>query len=264
MAVRPDTTLGIALLMVIAGCSGLIPGPDDPTTSTTSRLPYDVPDPTETSAGTTERVTPVASPSFRDAVANHTAALRTGGRFVVRERIETNTRRTPFTRSFAADLAADRYWWHVPSDPADGVYDEGAIYQQGTEIYQRTETTNATPFYRRVSRPSVQTPRNVTFQLIRSIPNVSVFFPFERNGTATFEGEVMARYGIRTQCFWVHRHHGHARKFAEYNRLPGNCARRRPGHPSKVRVPPRRIPLYGGSPFGTGRENNFRGGDCYR
>lgn len=192
MARRTLGTLGLAVIVVAAGCSGLVPVPDEQ--PPTSRPLYDVPETPEQTAKTWDSSNSPASQAFLTATANHTSALRTAGGFVIRERLYTNTNRSPFTQSFAANLSADRYWWGIPSAPDDGVYDEGAFYQTGSVVYGRHESSNGTPRYRRVSPPPALTPRKFTLQLVHTIPNASVFFPFERNGTATFDGEEMARY----------------------------------------------------------------------
>lgn len=192
MAWRTLGTLGLAVIVVAAGCSGLVPVPGDPTP--TSRPLYDVPETTAQTAKTWDSSNSPASPAFLAATANHTSALNTIGGFVIRERLYTNTNQSPFRQSFAANLSADRYWWGIPSAPDDGVYDEGAFYQTGSMVYGRQESSNATPRYRRVSPPPALTPRKFTLQLVHTVPNASVFFPFERNGTATFDGEEMARF----------------------------------------------------------------------
>jgi len=192
MALRSVASLGIVVLVVTAGCFGLFPGPEDPTTTTTpSRTPYDVP---ESTTGSTERVTPLASPAFRDATGNHTAALRDAGRFVVRERTLIGSESNPHERSFAVDLDAGRYWWNPPPDPAAGVYDEGDLYQNDTGVYERIHRDDGTVRYRQISNVSGQTPRNFSIQLARNTREIGVLFPFVRNGTATFEGEEMARF----------------------------------------------------------------------
>lgn len=195
--------LCVALLTVAAGCSGLSPGD-----GTTTQPPADVPDttPSETTATTTmtERTTPEASRAFRRAVTNHSMSLRAAGQFVVRTtshayRGQREANRTsPTNHTHAADLTVDRYWSGVRMDPADGVYDAGLAYQDGTALYHRDELPNGSVVYRRVHDPEEvrPTPRSAVLDWLRTVPNASVHFPFERNGTATFEGKELARYTV--------------------------------------------------------------------
>lgn len=202
MVRRPFVAILIALLVLTAGCSGLFPGGDE-TTREPTREPYAVPEtrqpPTSTTATT---VTPRASANFREAVRNHSDALRSAGQFVMRERLYRKTQylgqggdvfTSRVNQSFAADLAADRYWFGLASTPADGVYDSGAAYQNETGVYQRVTDTDGTVRYRRVPGRE-PTPREWAQDRLNYLPNVTVLLPFERDGSVTVDGEEMARY----------------------------------------------------------------------
>lgn len=204
--------LFVVALAVTAGCSGPLLGGDG-----AGRDPFGVPETTvpETTTrtttetggttGTTRTVptlTPAASSAFRAAVTNHSESLRTVGQFVVRERIRQfesvageNTTSTA-NLTFAADLYADRYWFGIRNASEEGVYDSGLAYQDGTAVYHRRRLANGTVVYRRISdaRERSVTPRRWALRWIRTIRNVSVMYPFERNGTVTVDGERMVRF----------------------------------------------------------------------
>jgi len=199
--------LCLALLAVTAGCSGPLFGSDG-----AGRDPYGVPEtttaetttarPTTTTPTTTTRTTPPASLSFLTAVENHSAALRAAGQFVVRYTVRRGVGDPDGSpgivqdQRIAADVAADRYWVVVPPGLANGTYDAGLVYQNGTAIYERDELPNGTVVYRRVPEDRERSPtvRGLALDWVYNPPNASVRFPFERNGTATFVGEEMARF----------------------------------------------------------------------
>lgn len=130
-------------------------------------------------------------------MSNHTRTLRESGQFVVRESIAErrgDRDRRYVNQSFAADVRAGRFWFGVPADPDGGVYDSGGIYQNETAVCRPTRSADATAQYRCSSHPQGPEPREFVRNWVRRVPDFTVLFPFERNGTVTVDGEAMARY----------------------------------------------------------------------
>jgi hypothetical protein len=208
----------LAALAVTAGCSGVLPATGEPTPSTPTRSPYDVPEtptPTETTVTTVPARTtattsptltgtgPLASLGFRQSVANHSEALRVAGSFVVRERLRRSYRSdrgdgldrvVSLNRTLAADLDADRYLTGVSPAPGDAAYDSGVTYQTGDSVYHRIVGSNDSGSYRRVFNPRRPTPKEWANSRVYQVPNATLQFPFEHRGTTVFAGEEMIRY----------------------------------------------------------------------
>lgn len=176
MSRNAGPTIGLALLLVTAGCAGLFPGADGTATPT-----------------------PGPPDAYDAAVQNHSEALRSAGQFKLRERIaqefgEGGIVRPPVTRAVVADLEADQYWMAAELEPVDGVYLDGSLYQSGDAVYRRIERDDAPPVFRRVPPADTAGPRNLSLDSIRIIRAFTRQFPLEPNGTAVFRGERMTRF----------------------------------------------------------------------
>lgn len=184
----------VAALATTAGCGEILSGPSE-TVSTPTRTPYSVPEEQRTT--TQQRAQAPMPREFDVAARNHSPALRSAGQFVAvtvvhQYRGEGDQNLPPISRVLVADVAADRYWIGAPVDTANRTYASGKFYQTGTATYRRIETSNGTVRYRRAD-PS-PTPREWSRKSLTTLPNHARQFPFERNGTVTFDGEVMTRY----------------------------------------------------------------------
>jgi hypothetical protein len=180
----------VALLTVTAGCGGLF-GAD----GTTTRDPFGVgPTPTAT-ATATPGPGAGASAAFRRAVANHTEALRAAGNFTIRRtlrsgRVIDGVEPERIGTLGRIDLDAERYAFGRVGTGTDGATVES--YQNATAWYRKVDGR-----WRNFSEGlggGEATPRRIALQRMAAPPNRSARFPLERNGTATFDGEEMARY----------------------------------------------------------------------
>lgn len=179
MPIARDTILAItlAVLMVLSGCSGVIPGdgqtPDSPT--------------------------PFAHRSYDEAVDNHSAALRETGQFKLRwvrsvtfpERV---VNRSPVSNELVADFESDRYLMGPASEEDNLIYQDGAAYQSGSTTWQRIELDNGSMAYYRLPSDDPFSVRKSILHEIWTMENFSKQFPVERNGTAVFQGRTVARY----------------------------------------------------------------------
>lgn len=167
----------LAFLVVLSGCSGLIPTGDS----------------------TVESATPAAPRSYDEAVENHTETLRDIGRFKLRvNRSETFLDRVvnapPVTQEYVADTESNRYLVGEELDGHNGVYQSGPWYQAGNTSWERIEFDNGSTIYRRQPSDRPDTPRKLTLSEIRAMEEFSKQFPMERNGTAIFQGQRVTRY----------------------------------------------------------------------
>lgn len=172
-----NATVMLALLVVLSGCSGLVPTGESPDGSPTPTVPR----------------------SYDKAVENHTETLEEIGRFKVRlNQSETFPDRVvnapPFTREFVADIESDQYLAGDVLDGHNGVYQSGPWYQSGNTTWVRNEFDNGSTVYRQEPSDSQVTPRNRTLSVARSMETFSKQFSLERNGTAIFQGQRVTRY----------------------------------------------------------------------
>jgi len=202
MSVRALATAGFVLLVVTAGCSGF-PGVDGGPT----RTPYDVPtatstpSPTATTAGSTVEATirtssPVIA-SLRGqesrvgAVRNFTLFFRTN--------VTRGSRSTRFTRSFRIGLDRERYSMRAVLNVSG---DTSRVDEYATDRvhYVRRTAPTGDAEYRNLSGTGVprRSPRDRAMGLLGrdAIDSVSRY-DFRRDGSATFDGEAMARYVAR-------------------------------------------------------------------
>lgn len=174
-----DTILAIALaiLTVLSGCSGLIPGdgqaPDSPT--------------------------PFAPRSYDEAVDNHSAALRESGQFKLRWEVtiefpDRAVNRSPVSSEMVADFDSDQYLMGSALEEHNLIYQDGAAYQSGSITWQRIELDNGSLVYYRLPSDDSFSVRKSILHEIWAMENVSKQFPLERNGTAVFQGRTVARY----------------------------------------------------------------------
>lgn len=96
-----------------------------------------------------------------------------------------NTAGATPTLTILADVDAERY--AVVSG------DQILVFQNASGVYRRMGSGDDA-VYRNVTRSAEFTPERAVRSLVQSTPNRSLSFPFRRNGTATFDGERMARY----------------------------------------------------------------------
>jgi hypothetical protein len=191
---RPIAVACVALLTVAAGCGGVLGGD-----GTATREPYDVA-PTPTPAATETREPPQASAAFREAVANHARALRAAGNVTV-SRTETvgfvrvGGGEAPDTQSFRAraDFDAGRYTLGSES-LHEGDRFAVLFYQNATGAYHRARLDPGGAFRTYTVGPGTVTPLRSVTETVEFVGNRSVEFGFERNGTATVDGEEMARF----------------------------------------------------------------------
>lgn len=177
MAKNVAFTFTLAFLVALSGCSGLIPIGNSPDGSPT----------------------PAAQRSYDNAVENHTETLQEIGRFKIQvNRSETFPDRVvnapPFTQEFVADTESNRYLVGEELDGHNGVYQSGPWYQAGNTSWERIEFDNGSTIYRRHPSDRPDTPRKLTLSEVRAMEAFSTQFPFERNGTAIFQGQRVARY----------------------------------------------------------------------
>lgn len=174
-----ETTIAIALaiLLSLGGCSGLLPDsgpPEEPTT-------------------------PFGPESYDLAVANHAESLRDAGQFKLRsERSVTFpdrvVNRSPGATEMVADFDADQYLMGQELEGHNGVYQDGAAYQNGTTTWTRRQLDNGSMVYRRVPPDSGFSVQKFILPEIWAMENHSKKFPLERNGTAIFQGRRVTRY----------------------------------------------------------------------
>jgi hypothetical protein len=183
----------VALLAVTAGCGGL--GGDR---GTPTREPYEVEataTPTATATPVSDPGSPRASAAFLEAVANHTAALRRAGNFTIRRtarsgRVTGDADPVRVATVGTVDLDAGRYAFGRPAD--DGGPPVVEVYRNATARYRRVDgrLRNVTD---RVDERTTTLP-GIAARWAYTPPNESARFPLERNGTATVDGEEMARF----------------------------------------------------------------------
>lgn len=167
----------LALLVVLSGCAGLVPIGDSPDASPT----------------------PAAPRSYAEAVEDHSSTLRDSGQFRLR-RVESVTYpdrvtdRSPVATELVADFDADRYLLGDDLEEHNLVYRNGALYQSGSATWQRRHLENGTTVYRRVPPDSELRVRAFVLVELWAMENHSTQFPFERNGTAVFQGQRVTRY----------------------------------------------------------------------
>lgn len=177
MAGTNHTVTLLAILVVLSGCSGLIPG-DGPTE---------------------ESPTPFAPRSYYDAVESHSATLRESGQLKLRwvrsvtfpDRV---VNQSPVSNEMVADFEADQYLMGEGLEAHNGIYQDGAAYQSGSTTWQRRHFDNGSTVYRRVPPDSEFSVRKFILHEIWAMENHSKKFPLERNGTAVFQGQRVTRY----------------------------------------------------------------------
>lgn len=167
----------LAVLVTLSGCSGLIPGDGQAQDSPT----------------------PFGPRSYDAAVDGHAGALRESGQFKLqRVRRVTYPDRavngTPFSNEMVADFESDQYLIGQALEGHNGVYRDGAAYQAGTTTWQRRQLDNDSTVYRRLPPDSAFSVRMFIIRELWAMENFSKEFPFERNGTAIFQGQPVTRY----------------------------------------------------------------------
>lgn len=176
--VRESTiAIALAILLSLGGCSGLFPESE----------------PTE------ESPTPVVSGPYDEAVTDHSESLRDAGQFKLGwvrsvtfpERV---VNRSPVSNEMVADFETDRYLMGQDLEGHNGIYQDGAAYQEGTTTWQRRQLDNGSAVYRRVPPDSGFSVRQSIRREIWAMENHSKKFPLEPNGTAVFQGQRVTRY----------------------------------------------------------------------
>lgn len=167
----------LALLVALSGCSGLVPTGESPDGSPTPTTPQ----------------------SYDTAVENHTETLKDIGRFKLRSNLSVTypdrvVNAQPFTREFVADIESNQYLVGDELEGHNGVYQSGPWYQSGNTTWVRNEFDNGSTVYRQEPSDRQVTPLNRTLSEVRAMEVVSKLVPFERNGTAIFQGQRVARY----------------------------------------------------------------------
>lgn len=181
--------IGLAVLLSLGGCSGLIPA----------------------DGASQESPTAIAPESYDAAVNNHSELLRDAGQFKLRwvssvtypDRV---TNRSPVPSEMVADFEADRYLMGQDLEGHNGIYQDGSAYQAGNTTWNRRHLDNGSTVYRRVPPESKFSVRKFILPEIWAMENHSKKFPLERNGTAIFQGQHVARYtagetGSAESCF---------------------------------------------------------------
>lgn len=181
----------LTILVVLSGCSGLVPGDGS-------------------AAGSP---TPTGSQSYEQVVENHSESLRDAGQFKVRwvrsvqfpDRVVNGS---PGSNEVVVDLGSEQYLVGEDLEGHNGIYQSGSLYQNGPTTWQRTELENGSTVYRRVSPDNPFSARNLTRQEIWALENRSKQFPLERNGTAIFQGQRVTRYtadelGTAERCLFI-------------------------------------------------------------
>jgi hypothetical protein len=95
----------------------------------------------------------------------------------------------PFVTVAAVDLDAGRYAVGEPADDGDGSTLVVEAYEDATGVYRRIDGT-----FRDVTGRDGFPPEQFVRQRVERTPNRAARFPLERNGTATVDGEEMARF----------------------------------------------------------------------
>lgn len=178
----PSRAFVLACLVVLSGCSGLLPVEE-----TTEAAP-----------------TPSAPPSYEEAVGNHSTQLREAGQFKLRW-VRSVTfpdqvvNRSPVSQVLVADFHSDEYLIGAASaeqslEPHDGVYSDGEGYQSGSTTWIRRVLENGTTVYRRQPPDNEFSVRKTILFEVSAMENRSKKFPLERNGTVVFQGERVTRY----------------------------------------------------------------------
>lgn len=181
----------LTILVVLSGCSGLVPGDGS-------------------AAGSP---TPFGPQSYDRAVENHGESLREAGQFKVRwvrsvrypDRVVNGS---PGANEVVVDLESEQYLFGEDLEGHNGLYQSGDLYQNGPMTWQRTELENGSTVYRRLPPDNPFSVRNLTRQEIWALENLSKQFPLERNGTAIFQGQRVTRYttdelGEAESCLFI-------------------------------------------------------------
>lgn len=167
----------LTFLLVLSGCSGLLPGGGPVTDSPASLAPR----------------------SYDEAVDNHSKSLRDAGQFKLRwvqsvKYPDRVTNRSPIPTEMVADFESDQYLMGEELEGHNGIYQDGAAYQAGNTNWRRRQLDNGTTVYRQMPPDSEFSVRKFILPEIWAMENHSKQFPFERNGTAIFQGQRVTRY----------------------------------------------------------------------